>query len=146
VGRFLQRDPIPLTLRSIQELNAYSYVANNPLRFTDPDGLNIHGNWCGPGGSGAPKDSVDACCMNHDKCFDKGGATWKDHTFGTRDSMKQECMNDCDKKICDCLLRVVPKTPDEKRGRIRIIMFFDCGEYPILIPNKPLDSAPKGVR
>lgn len=31
-------------------------------------------NWCGPGcsGPGAPTNDVDACCMRHDHCLQRG--------------------------------------------------------------------------
>jgi RHS repeat-associated protein len=41
MGRFLSPDPFVITterLMNPQELNLYSYVANNPLRFIDPTG------------------------------------------------------------------------------------------------------------
>jgi RHS repeat-associated protein len=41
LGRFLSPDPVEITpgrLRDPQQLNLYSYVRNNPLRFVDPDG------------------------------------------------------------------------------------------------------------
>ena len=40
-GRFLSSDPVTITperLRDPQQLNAYAYVRNNPLRFIDPTG------------------------------------------------------------------------------------------------------------
>jgi RHS repeat-associated protein len=40
-GRFLATDPIVLTSKRLldpQQLNAYAYVRNNPLRFIDPNG------------------------------------------------------------------------------------------------------------
>ncbi len=39
IGRFLTTDPIISDLTFGQSLNAYSYVLNNPLTFTDPSGF-----------------------------------------------------------------------------------------------------------
>jgi RHS repeat-associated protein len=38
-GRFLTTDPLVSDLLSAQSWNAYSYVTNNPLNFTDPTGF-----------------------------------------------------------------------------------------------------------
>ncbi|MGH9969446.1 MAG: RHS repeat-associated core domain-containing protein [Pyrinomonadaceae bacterium] len=43
-GRFTSTDPLYIELRRLvdpQRLNIYSYTRNNPLRFIDPDGLDI---------------------------------------------------------------------------------------------------------
>jgi RHS repeat-associated protein len=43
-GRFTSPDPLYIELRRLtdpQQLNIYSYTRNNPLRFTDPNGLDI---------------------------------------------------------------------------------------------------------
>jgi RHS repeat-associated protein len=43
-GRFLLPDPLYLELKRLpdpQQLNLYAYTRNNPLRFTDPTGLDI---------------------------------------------------------------------------------------------------------
>ena len=39
IGRFISEDPLPLSERTVQELNAYAYVANNPVNYVDPTGL-----------------------------------------------------------------------------------------------------------
>jgi RHS repeat-associated protein len=45
MGRFMSPDPIKLTderlLNPANTLNLYSYAANNPLKFVDPDGQDI---------------------------------------------------------------------------------------------------------
>ncbi len=44
IGRFLRPDPIVLhDLTNPQTLNPYVYCANNPLRYLDPDGLDMVG-------------------------------------------------------------------------------------------------------
>ncbi len=39
MGRFLTRDPLPGDLLSPQTLNSYVYCLNNPLRYTDSQGM-----------------------------------------------------------------------------------------------------------
>lgn len=39
LGRFLQPDPVIQAPGNTQSWNAYSYVLNNPLRYTDPTGM-----------------------------------------------------------------------------------------------------------
>ncbi|WP_426733189.1 RHS repeat-associated core domain-containing protein [Myxococcus faecalis] len=41
IGRFLSRDPVVQFPLSGQSYNRYSYVLNNPLRWTDPSGFQI---------------------------------------------------------------------------------------------------------
>jgi RHS repeat-associated protein len=46
-GRFTSADPLYIELRRLadpQQLNLYSYARNNPLRFIDPNGLDIQLN------------------------------------------------------------------------------------------------------
>jgi RHS repeat-associated protein len=38
IGRFLSPDPVIQDVTNVQNLNAYSYVLNNPLKYTDPSG------------------------------------------------------------------------------------------------------------
>ncbi|WP_342626735.1 RHS repeat-associated core domain-containing protein, partial [Pseudoalteromonas rubra] len=37
-GRFMQADPVVQAPSNLQNYNAYSYVLNNPLSYTDPSG------------------------------------------------------------------------------------------------------------
>jgi RHS repeat-associated protein len=43
LGRFLSPDTIVPSPGDPQSLNRYAYVLNNPLRYTDPTGMWIHG-------------------------------------------------------------------------------------------------------
>ncbi|MFQ3247038.1 MAG: RHS repeat-associated protein [Arenicella sp.] len=40
LGRFLSADPVLPDAGDMQQFNRYSYVTNNPLKFTDPTGNN----------------------------------------------------------------------------------------------------------
>lgn len=45
IGRFLSPDPVVQSPLDLQNLNRYSYVLNNPLSLTDPDGFRWGGFW-----------------------------------------------------------------------------------------------------
>ena len=45
LGRFVQADTEISDLSNPQSYNRYSYVLNNPLRYTDPTGHNIFSDW-----------------------------------------------------------------------------------------------------
>jgi RHS repeat-associated protein len=75
IGRFISEDPLPLQSRRISELNAYGYVANNPVNLTDPFGLEsgaeYRWQWClgNPGHpSCGPPPSPPVTCES--KCED----------------------------------------------------------------------------
>ena len=100
VGRYVTSDPVGLE----GGLNTYAYVKANPLRWTDPHGLDIAGGW-EPGGSignadipyGLPGSAGSICgsgfkfpefsfrdaCQKHDDCYGTCGAnkTWCDFRF-----------------------------------------------------------------
>jgi len=63
IGRYVTSDPIGLG----GGLNTYSYVLNNPLRYTDPRGLD------NPGCDGVPDCFESNCmrnmCSTHDECY-----------------------------------------------------------------------------
>lgn len=85
LGRFMSPDPVsfvglPIDARDPQSLNAYSYVRNNPLNLTDPDGT----VFCRPAndaekGQGVSQvcDVTDAQYVNSSKAsqaaYDKAG-------------------------------------------------------------------------
>jgi len=64
LGRFMVVDPIGATLGVPQSLNRYSYVRNNPLGFTDPQGLVANSigdnpDWMPPGSKGPSGSYVE---------------------------------------------------------------------------------------
>ena len=63
MGRFLSPDPLGGHLEYPQSLNKYVYVMDNPLRFTDPTGLDLWLKGCG-------KDSA-TCHKNYEGTWDK---------------------------------------------------------------------------
>ena len=47
IGRFISADPVAAGIATSQTLNRYTYVGNNPLSFTDPNGHNPLGLFIG---------------------------------------------------------------------------------------------------
>ncbi len=62
MGRFMSPDPLGGRLADPQTLNKYSYVTNNPLRYTDPTGLYV----C----KDDPSDGSSHCASDNDKRFE----------------------------------------------------------------------------
>ena len=136
VGRYRQSDPIGLW----GGLNTYAYAESDPLSLVDPEGKNIHGNWCGPGGKGPALDSVDQCCREHDACYDKCGGTWKNHVAGTGGPTLQSSMRTCDLGICHCLKNTKPEpNTAEGRAKLRVAIFFGCIGAPGARSRNPRD-------
>src|SRR5690606_10719251 len=46
IGRFLSVDPVALDTQNGWNFNRYNYAANNPYKFTDPDGRNPFATTC----------------------------------------------------------------------------------------------------
>ena len=127
IGRYTQSDPIGIW----GGLNTFAYVESSPLVFTDPEGKNIHGGWCGPGGGGPVIDAVDQCCKDHDGCYDKCGGTWRNRMLGSGGSAMQAGLTSCDKSMCACLKNVKPAPNSaESIARFRVAMYFGCISVP----------------
>jgi RHS repeat-associated protein len=62
LGRFMTPDPLGGRLVNPQTLNKYSYVANNPINFTDPTGLYMCAD--------DAKDAKEHCTSDKDKAFE----------------------------------------------------------------------------
>jgi RHS repeat-associated protein len=74
MGRFMSADPLGGSLANPQTLNKYSYVINNPLRYTDPTGLYA----CADDKNGSH------CASKQDQAFEKtlAGLRGKDGDVG----------------------------------------------------------------
>ena len=89
MGRFMSPDPSGLSFAdptNPQSLNLYSYVLNNPLKFTDPSGMECVWD------DGSFDSNDDAQTGSSDGCKGQGG-TWIDHnafsTLGAGDWSNQ---------------------------------------------------------
>ena len=110
IGRFIQPDPIGINpkgigklpfnpiFRYIGGLNLYAYVRNNPLTYTDPEGLAPwYGHYCGPGSSpGGPIDALDGACQVHDNCYTRCGGP----SGAVGVICPSLCRRDCDATLC----------------------------------------------
>jgi RHS repeat-associated protein len=86
-GRFTSPDALGGEFANPQSLNRYTYVLNNPLRFTDPTGMYVCGD--------DPKDGSSHCASKQDQAFEKSlaGLRGKDGDVG-RAAAAYGAMND----------------------------------------------------
>ncbi|MFI7359212.1 RHS repeat domain-containing protein [Streptomyces avidinii] len=97
LGRFISVDPI-MDLKDSQQLHGYTYSANNPFAFSDPDGLKyFEGNNSDGGFQSAPQSVVEAA-TRYTKGYGTGRRTGKAPRYtqkGTRvsglDDSKPSC-------------------------------------------------------
>jgi RHS repeat-associated protein len=76
-GRFTSPDPVFVTAHRVndpQEWNLYAYSRNNPLRFTDPTGLDIWLQGCG--------DESDTCHKGYVGSYNEKGKFERTHLSG----------------------------------------------------------------
>jgi len=89
-GRFISKDPIAFE----GGINVYAYTFNNPIRFTDPFGLDSAG--CDNIPSFLETPCRLECCANHDECFDDNKCT-----AGSWFKGSTKC-NPCNQNVFDC--------------------------------------------
>ncbi|MFB8395187.1 DUF5615 family PIN-like protein [Streptomyces yangpuensis] len=76
IGRFISVDPI-MDLTDSQQLHGYTYAANNPFTYSDPDGLkHFEGGNEDPGFQSSPQSVVQAATKHHNRYYKD--RCWKD--------------------------------------------------------------------
>ncbi|QNE27247.1 hypothetical protein F1D59_22870 [Streptomyces sp. INR7] len=75
IGRFISVDPI-MDLTDSQQLHGYTYAANNPFTYSDPDGLKyFEGGNEDRGFQSSPQSVVQAATKHHKRYYE--GRCWK---------------------------------------------------------------------
>jgi hypothetical protein len=89
-----------------------------------------HGNYCGPGGAGAPVDLTDAACQTHDACYDTsavgGVSRFVDSGPLTLTPEQELTAAACDAQFCEDLAKVQPQRLPEEVDNALIQALFRC--------------------
>jgi RHS repeat-associated protein len=114
--RFMSEDVVG----RVSGTNLYKYVSDSPLTLTDPLGTTpIYGNYCGPGNyPRAPINQTDTCCMKHDLCYDRIGAS--------ASNAQVPGVSQCDRALCACVRNASVGSPYEQFANTQIRGYFHC--------------------
>ena len=88
INRFLSADTIVPGYANPQNLNRYSYVRNNPIKYTDPSG---HGVDCGIGMGDCVSDYIPPIATTHNDNKNNGGGSQPELSLGLQPTGAGTC-------------------------------------------------------
>ncbi|MDX9715704.1 MAG: RHS repeat-associated core domain-containing protein [Dissulfurispiraceae bacterium] len=98
-GRFISKDPIGF---SAGDVNLYRYVGNNPVNWTDPEGLIVSCYEAYKKCTKDCKDQADKCAAEHKKTCESDDAYYENSAHYTvRCGLSGAC-SDCFIKLLKC--------------------------------------------